>query len=74
MVIYITDDRQYRLNIILHIRHFHIADCAARGKLLELCFKTKLLECVNVLCYMDMIAVSNITLIRNARNNSETLL
>ena len=34
----------------------------------------QLAECIDLLRYMDMIAVCNIILIRYARNDSETLL
>ena len=53
-----------RLNIILHIGHFHIADRPTGRKLLELGFKAQLTEGVDFLRYVDMIAVCNIVFIR----------
>ena len=61
-------------NISLHIRHLDVADRTARGKLLELCLKFQLTERVNLLGYVYMVAVRDIVLIRNARNDTEALL
>ena len=66
--------RQHGRNIILHIRHFDIADSAARGQLLEIRLELQLLKGVDLLGYMYMIAVRDIVLIRNALNNTEPFL
>ena len=36
VVVDIFHNGQYRLDIVLHIRNFHVTDCTARRKLLEL--------------------------------------
>ena len=61
-------------NISLHIRHLDVADRTARGELLKLCLKFQLTERVNLLGYVYMVAVRDIVLIRNARNDTEALL
>ena len=65
---------QHRFEVILHVWHFHIADCSAGGKLLELRLKFQLGIGINLLRNMDMIAVGDIILVRNAGDHTETLL
>ena len=67
-------DFQNRINVALHVRDFHIADSASGRQLLELSFKGELLEGIDLFGHMDMIGVGNIVLVRNARNNTESLL
>ena len=63
-----------RFNIVLHIGNFHIADCAAGRKRLELRFKFKFCKGVYLFGNMNMIAVCNISFIGNALYYSETAL
>ena len=74
IVINVFHDCQNRLDVVLHIRHFHIADSSSRGQFLELSLEGQLVEGVDRLCDMYVIAVGNIVLICHARNDAETLL
>ncbi len=64
----------HRLEVVLHIGHFHIADGTARGELLELALELQLGEGVDLLGHMDVVAVGDIALVRDARDNAEALL
>ena len=65
---------KHRGNIVLHIGYFHVRNCAAGRKLLEFTFKFKFRESVDFFGYVYVIAVGDIALIRNARDNTEALL
>ena len=67
-------DRQDCRDILLHVRHFHIADRAARRQLLEIRLKFQLAEGIDLLTDVNMIAVGNVVLIGYARNNTEAFL
>ena len=65
---------QYRRNVVLEIRYLHIANCAARRKLLEIRLKGQLGEGINLLGNMHMVGIGNVVLVRYTGNGSETLL
>ena len=67
-------DLQYRVNVVLHVGHFHIADGPAGGELLELRLKAQLGKGIDGLGHMDMVGVCNIALVRNAGDDAEALL
>ena len=67
-------DGKHRRQVVLHIGNFHVRDCTARRKLLEFTFKAKLCKCVDFFRYVHVIAVGDIALIRNTRDNAKTLL
>ncbi len=62
------------LQVVLHVGHLDIADGAARGKLLELALELQLGEGVDLLGHVDVVAVGDIALVRDARINAKTLL
>ena len=68
------DDAQHSRQIVLHIGHLDVADGTARRQGLELGFKPQLLEGVDLLCHMDMVAVGNIIPVSYARNDPKTPL
>ena len=74
VVINETDDLKYGCNVVFHVRNFYIADCSTGRKCLELRFKLQFRECINLFSDKYMIAVCNITLICNSRNNAKSLL
>ena len=67
-------EAQYRRNVVLEIRYLHIADCAARRKLLEVRLKGKLREGIDFLRNVYMVGVRNIVLVRHPGNLPEALL
>ena len=73
----VVDELQHahdRLEVVLHIGDFHIADGTARRQLLELALKLQLGEGVDVLGDMDVVAVGDIVLIGNAGHDAKPLL
>ena len=74
VIINVLHYRQNGINIILHVRNFHIADGAAGRKLLELAFELELGESVDLLRHMDMVAVGDIVLVGDAGDDAEPLL
>lgn len=74
MIIDILHDFQNGINILLHIGYFHITDGTAGAKLLEFRFKGQLREGVNFFAHMDMVRISDVTLVCDTRDNTKTLL
>ena len=62
------------INIILHIRNFYITDSASWRKLLELSLELKLVKSIYLLCYMNVITVSDVILVSYPFYYSKTLL
>ena len=54
--------------IMAHVRNFYIRNCATGGNVLELAFKFKLAEGINMLTHVDMIGVGIIAFVRNVLN------
>ena len=65
---------KHRRDIVLHVGNFHVADCTAGRKLLEFTFKLQLRKGVDFFRNVYVIAVRNVALIRNAGDDTETLL
>ena len=74
IVINILYYRQYGGNIILHIGNFHIRNCAARRKLLELALEFQLRKRVDLFRYMHVVAVCDIIFIGYTGNDTESAL
>ena len=74
IIINILHYGQHRLQIVLHVGHFHIADRTARGERLKLCLKFQLFKSVDFLRHMHMVAVRDIVLVRHAGDNTEPFL
>ena len=74
VLVNVTQQRHNCRNIAFHVGHFHVANGTTGRKLLELRLKGKLAEGINGFCYMNVIAVGNVILVGNARNNTEPLL
>ncbi len=74
IVINVLHYRQDSFKVILQVRHFHIADSAPRGQLLELGFKGKLVKGVHRFAYMHMVAVGDIIFIRYAGEDAKPFL
>ncbi len=69
VVVNVFHDCQHRLDIVLHVRHFHVADGTARGQLLELCLEGQLVESIDRLCDMYVVAVGDVILVRHTRES-----
>ena len=67
-------DFQNGVDVILHVGHFHVADGAAGGQLLEFRLEGQLSESVDLLGYVDMVGVGDIALVRDAGDQAEPLL
>ena len=67
-------NRENSVDIVLHIGNFNVAYCTAGRKLLELRLKFELVESGNILRNVNVIAVCDISLVRNSRNYTETAL
>ena len=65
---------QHRLQVVLHVRHLHIADGAAGGQGLELGLELQLVEGVDILCHVDVVAVGDIALVGDALDDAEPAL
>ena len=65
---------KYCIQILLHIRYFHVADRTTRRQLLELRFEFQFFESVDVLCYVYMIAVCDVVFVCYTRDQSKTFL
>jgi hypothetical protein len=74
VVINVLHNSEDGRNVILHVRHFYVADSAAWGQSLEVRFELQLMECINRFGDMHMIAVGNVVLVGYMRDNSKTLL
>ena len=65
---------QHSGNVVLHIRHFHIADGAAGGEVLELGLEFQLVKGVDMLRYVDVVAVGDVPLVGDAGDDAEAAL
>ena len=73
----VVDELQHAYDgfqIVLHIGHFHIADGTARGQTLEVGLKLQLGKSVDGLGNMDVVAVGDIVLVRDALHDAKALL
>ena len=73
-VIYVLKYADNCRDIVLHVRYLDIADGTARGELLELCLLRKFCKRINLLSYVNVIAVGDIVLVRDMRNFAKPLL
>ena len=62
------------LKVILHIGNLDVRNGTTRRKALKLRLKLQLLERINLFCYMHVIAVGDIALVRNTGNDTKTTL
>ena len=58
-------DRQHRRDVFLHVGDFYVTDRASGRKSLKLRLKCKLLESINGLRHMNVVAVGDVVLIRH---------
>ena len=58
----------------MHIRHLDVADRAAGRERLKLRLEGQLAECVDMLGHMDVVAVGDVALVRDAGDDAEALL
>ena len=62
------------LQIMTHIRNLYIGNSAAGGNVLELAFKFKFAEGINLLAHVNVVGVGIIALVGNVLNRAEALL
>ena len=74
VVVDVLDDADDRRKVVLHIRNFDIRDGTARGKTLEGAFELQLGERIDLLGDVDMVAVGDVALVRNAFDDTEAAL
>ena len=74
VIVDIADDLQDGFEVILHVRDLDVADGTAGGKRLELRLEAELFKRVNMLGNVDVVAVCDIRLIRDARDDAEAAL
>ena len=72
--VYMPHYRKYRRYVVLHIRHFHIADGTAGRQFLKFRFKCQFIKRVNWLGHVNMVTIGNIVFIRHAFDPSKPLL
>ncbi len=65
---------QHCFQVVLHVGHFHVADGAAGGEVLELSLELELVKGIDLLRDVDMVAVGNVALVGNALDDAETAL
>ncbi|CAN4005864.1 DUF1450 domain-containing protein, partial [Dysosmobacter welbionis] len=65
---------EHRLQVVLHVRHLHVADGAAGRQGLELGLKLQLVESVDIFCHMDVVAVGDVALVSDALDDAEAAL
>ena len=73
-VVDILNQRDDRLQIVLQIRYFDVADSAAGRELLELGLELELGEGIDMLAHIDVVAVGDITVVGDAGDDAETTL
>ena len=66
--------RQYRVEIVLHIGNLDVGYRASGGERLELRLQSELIKRVDVLGHVNVIAVGDIILVRDALDYAEALL
>ena len=73
-IVDILNQRDDRLQIVLQIRHFDVADSAAGRELLELGLELELGEGDDMLAHIDVVAVGDIPMVGDAGDDAETTL
>ena len=71
VVIDILHQLQNRIDVLLHIGYFHVADGATGAQVLELGLKGQLGESINFLRNMDMVGIGDVILVRDAGDDAE---
>ena len=61
-------------NVVLHVGNLYIADGAAGGEFLEIRLEFQLVESVDLLGHMYMVAVGNVVLVCDTLDDAEALL
>ncbi len=74
VVIDVLHHAQDCLQVVLHVGNFDVADGAAGGQALELAFEVQLLEGVDFLGNMHVVAVGDVTLVGDVLDHAETTL
>ena len=69
-----ADDLLQRFQVVAHIGDLHIGDTAAGGDFLELALKGELIEGVDVLPHIHMVAVGVVALVGDVGDGAEALL
>ena len=67
-------DIHYCIDIVLHVGNFNIRDSSAGRESLELALELKLLESIDLLSYVNVVAVGDVVLVSNALDDSESSL
>ena len=62
------------LKVVLHVRNLDVGDGTARRKLLEHTLELKLIEGIDLLGHVDVVAVGDVALVRHARDDAKTTL
>ena len=62
------------IDVVLHVRYFDVADSSAGRESLELGLKGKLLKCIDLLGYMNMVAVRDVVPVSNTLYYAESSL
>lgn len=73
-VVDVTHQRDDRIEVVVHIGHFHVGNRTARGQLLEFGFQFQLGEGIDFFGYVHVIGVGDVGLVRNARDDAEAFL
>ena len=60
-----------RFGIVAHVRNFHVADSAAAGNFLELAFKGKFAESVDIFAHVNVVGIGVVAFIGNVVNSTE---
>src|SRR5574344_2988058 len=73
-IIHVLNYRQDSFNIVFHIWSFNVRDCTTWRQRLKLWFNVNLLESINFFKYRNVIRVSYVVSVSNARNNTKSTL
>jgi len=74
VVVDVLHDADDGLEVVLHVGNLDVGDGTARGEALELALELELGECVDVLRHVDVVAVGDVALVRDARYDAESAL
>ena len=74
VVVNVLHDADDGLEVVLHVGHLDVGDGTARGQALELALELELVERVDLLGHMDVVAVGDVALVRHAGDDAEAAL
>ena len=73
-IVDVMKQSHHSVDVVLHVRHFYVAYCAARRELLELSLFGQFVECVDFFAHIDVVAVGDVVVIGHLLDDAEAVL